>query len=110
MASSMGADVAARPAVLPTDRLQANGMARPELRAALRKIADVRNTITVASVWLWVAVIIGGAVWVDRWWSYLIAFVLMGPMYARFAILMHEAAHKLLFTNKRWNDWIGKWV
>ena len=34
----------------------------------------------------------------------------MGPMYARFAILMHEAAHKLLFTNKRWNDWIGKWV
>ena len=23
---------------------------------------------------------------------------------------MHEAAHKLLFTNKRWNDWIGKWV
>ena len=34
----------------------------------------------------------------------------MGPMYARFAILMHESAHKLLFTNKRWNDCIGKWV
>ena len=48
--------------------------------------------------------------WIDQWWSYLIAFVLMGPMYARFAILMHEAAHKLLFTNKRWNDCIGKWV
>ena len=30
--------------------------------------------------------IIGGAVWIDQWWSYLIAFVLMGPMYARFAI------------------------
>ena len=61
-------------------------------------------------VWFWVAVIIGGAVWIDEWWSYLIAFVLMGPMYARFAILMHESAHKLLFTNKRWNDFIGKWV
>jgi fatty acid desaturase len=23
---------------------------------------------------------------------------------------MHESAHKLLFTNKRWNDVIGKWV
>jgi len=34
----------------------------------------------------------------------------MGPMFARFAILMHESAHKLLFTNKRWNDWIGTWV
>ena len=55
-------------------------------------------------------VIIGGAVWIDQWWSYLIGFVLMGPMYARFAILMHEAAHKLLFTNKRWNDFVGTWL
>ena len=31
-------------------------------------------------------------------------------MYARFAILMHEAAHKLLFTNKRANDWVGTWL
>jgi fatty acid desaturase len=49
-------------------------------------------------------------VWIDRWWAYLAAFVLMGPMYARFAILMHEAAHKLLFTNKRANDWVGTWL
>ena len=34
----------------------------------------------------------------------------MGPMYARFAILMHEAAHKLLFTDKRANDWVGTWL
>ena len=36
-------------------------------------------------------------------------FILMGPMHARFAILMHESAHKLLFTNKRANDFVGKW-
>ena len=42
--------------------------------------------------------------------AYLAAFLLMGPMYARFAILMHEAAHKLLFTNKRANDWVGTWL
>ena len=106
----MVTDVADRPDVLPTDRLQANGMARPELRADLRKIADGRNALTVAMVWAWVAVIIGGAVWVDRWWAYLIAFLLMGPIYARFAILMHEAAHKLLFSNKRANDWVGTWL
>ena len=106
----MVADEAARPDVLPTDRLLDNGKARPELRADLRRIADGRNAVTVASVWLWVAVIIGGAVWVDRWWAYLVAFVLMGPMYARFAILMHEAAHKLLFTDKRVNDWVGTWL
>jgi len=110
MAATMVPDATDRPGVLPTDRLLANGMAMPALRADLRRIDNTRNALSVVAVWFWVAVIIGGAVWIDRWWSYLIAFVLMGPMYARFAILMHEAAHKLLFTNKRWNDFIGKWV
>ena len=41
---------------------------------------------------------------------YAAAFVLMGPALARFAILGHEAAHKLLFTNKRWNDFVGRWL
>ena len=110
MASTMVPEAADRPDVLPSDRLQANGMAIPALRTDLRRINNARNAISVAAVWFWVAVIVGGAVWLDHWWSYLIAFVLMGPMYARFAILMHEAAHKLLFTNKRWNDFVGKWI
>ena len=110
MASTMVPDAADRPDVLPSERLLPNGMAIPALRADLRRIDNARNALSVAAVWFWVALIIGGAVWIDQWWSYLVAFVLMGPMYARFAILMHEAAHKLLFTNKRWNDWIGKWV
>jgi fatty acid desaturase len=110
MATTMVADKAARPDVLPTERLQANGMARPPLRADLRRIDDGRNAVTVAGLWVWVAVIIGGATWVDRWWAYLIAFLLMGPIYARFAILMHEAAHKLLFTDKRVNNWVGTWL
>jgi fatty acid desaturase len=110
MASTMVADRAARPEVFPTDRLMENGMGRPELRKQLRRIDNVRNAITVASVWFWTAVIIGGAVWIGNPLAYLVAFILMGPMYARFAILMHEAAHKLLFTNKRANDWVGTWL
>ncbi len=110
MAATMVPELSARPNVLPSERLLANGMAVPQLRPHLRRIDNLRNTLTVASVWGYVVLIVGAAVWVDAWWSYLIAFVLMGPMFARFAILMHEAAHKLLFTNKRWNDWIGTWV
>jgi fatty acid desaturase len=34
----------------------------------------------------------------------------MGPLHARFAILMHEASHRLLFTKKRVNDFVGKWL
>ncbi len=103
-------EAAARPDVLPTERLQPNGLARPELRHDLRRIADVRNAFTVVSVWAYVAVLIGAAVWIGNPLAYLAAFLLMGPMYARFAILMHEAAHKLLFTNKRVNDWVGTWL
>src|SRR5205085_2921869 len=29
---------------------------------------------------------------------------------ARFAALMHEAAHRLLFRNRRVNDWVGRWL
>src|SRR3546814_2894587 len=34
----------------------------------------------------------------------------MGPVLARFAIIGHEAAHKMLFTNKRANDFVGRWL
>ena len=101
---------AARPDVLPSERLLVGGMAIPELRPALRHIDDLRNAWTVVSLWFYTVLLVGGAVWLNTWWGYLIAFVLMGPMFARFAILMHEAAHKLLFSDKRWNDWIGTWV
>ncbi len=110
MATTMVPDASRRPEVFPTERLLDNGMCRPELRRDLRTIDDVRNALTVASVWGWAALIIGGAVWLDSPLAYLAAFVLMGPMYARFAILMHEAAHKLLFTNKRINDFVGTWL
>lgn len=98
------------PSVLPTDRLLANGVLRPDLRAELRRIPDVRNALTVVAAWGWVAVIVGVASWWANPLGWVAAFVLMAPMHARFAILMHEAAHKLLFTNKRWNDRVGTWL
>jgi fatty acid desaturase len=110
MTATMVPDLAVRPSVLPTDRLLANGMARPDLRQDLRRINDVRNTLSVIGLWAWVAAMIGVAVWVNNPFLYLAVFILMGPIHARFAILMHEAAHKLLFSNKRINDWVGTWV
>src|SRR5690349_8274738 len=96
--------------VLPTDRLTATGMPVPEVRADLRRIDDLRNVGTVVATWAQALGTIGLAVWIGHPLAYATAFVLMGPAFARFAILGHEAAHKLLFTNKRWNDWVGRWV
>ena len=43
-------------------------------------------------------------------WTLPITFLLMGRAFAQFASLMHEAAHRLLFANKRVNDWVGRWL
>lgn len=98
------------PDVLPTARLTASAMPVAELRTELRRIDDLRNVGSVLLCWLQPLVTIGGAVWIGHPLAYLAAFVLMGPAFARLAILGHEAAHKLLFSNKRWNDAVGRWV
>ena len=100
----------ALPDVLPTDRLNATGKALAPLREELRYVASWRNAWTVT--WLW-AVIIGlfaGAVWIDHPLGYVVLLILMGPMFARLAILGHEAAHRLLFRNRRANDLVGRWL
>ena len=97
------------PDVLPTDRLQASGMPKPEIRDELRRIPNGRNVANVASVWCSRSACSAVAAWIDRWWGGPIAFVLMGRAFALYAILGHEAAHRLLFSNRRANDLVGRW-
>src|SRR5580704_12488526 len=87
------------PDVLPTERLLVNGMAIPELRKNYRHIENWRNVRAVTFVWLWTAALAYVGVRFSPW-AAVAVFIVMGPMHARFAILMHESAHKLLFTNK----------
>jgi fatty acid desaturase len=98
------------PDVLPTERLTPSGMPVPVLRAELRRIDDLRNVGSVVLTWAQAAATIGLAAWLAHPLGYLAAVVLMGPAFARFAILAHEAAHKLLFTRKRVNDLVGRWL
>lgn len=100
----------ALPDVLPTDRLSATAMPVPRVRAELRRISNVRNVGSVLLCWAQAAAIVGVAIWASHPAVYVLAVVAMGSTFARLAILGHEAAHKLLFTNKRWNDLVGKWL
>src|SRR3954465_10786169 len=110
MAVTMLPPAAARPEVLPTDRLTATVVSVPDVRAELRRIPNLANAWTVAFLWLSTVAIFVGAAWIGEWWAYVVAFVLIGPQFARFASLSHEAAHRLLFSNKRVNDFVGRWV
>jgi fatty acid desaturase len=85
-------------------------MLSPELRSEFRQIHDVRNAASVIILWGFVVALAALTAWSHRWWVAVIAFIVMGPVHVRFAILMHEAAHKLLFTKNRVNDFVGKWL
>lgn len=103
-------DPASLPAIVETDRITASGRPAPAFREELRRIPDLRNALAVAACWGQVAAIVVTAVRLDRWWAWGAAFLLMGPIHARFAALMHEAAHRLLFSRRRLNDFVGRWL
>jgi fatty acid desaturase len=100
----------ARPEVLPNDRFNARGMPVRELRDELRTIPNLRNVVAVtATVLQSYGVVIAAAI-VNTWWSYLIAFFLMARGHVCLNILGHESAHRLLFSNRRANDLVGRFV
>jgi fatty acid desaturase len=99
----------ALPDVLPTERLTASGKPVPEVRAELRRISDAGNVFTVLGAWLQLTLTVAGAIWLSHPLGWAAAYLLMGRAYVRFAILGHEAAHRLLFSKKSVNDFVGKW-
>ena len=98
------------PDVLPAGRLLQDGRPDAALRTELRRIPGFRNALTVSGAWLQVAAVIGAAVWLDRWWAWLLAVVLMGRSFALLLILSHETAHRLMFRRHRVNDLVGRWL
>jgi fatty acid desaturase len=94
----------------PTDRLTDKARPAPGWREELRRIPNARNAISVVSCWVQTV----GIIWLALWWNnpvgWVLAFLLMGRAHAQFAALMHEAAHRLLFSNKKVNDWVGRWL
>ncbi len=95
---------------LPTQTLNERGRPVGALRDDLRRIPDVRNAFHVAGLWVQSAGVIALALWTHHPVAWVAAFFLMGRAHARFSILGHEAAHRLLFSNRSLNDWVGTWL
>ncbi len=98
------------PDVLPTERLNARAMPTRPLRDELRKIPTVRNAITVVMALVQTFGVVIAAGVINTWWAYVAAFLLMGRGHCLLNILGHEAAHRLLFPNRRVNDFVGRWL
>lgn len=94
----------------PTERLTAQARPAPPWREELRRIPDLRNALSVVSVYVQTLGLMWLAVWADDLAVWAVVFVLMGRAHAQFAALMHEAAHRLLFSKRSVNDWVGRWL
>jgi len=90
-----------------SDRLRPDGRPRRHLRDELRQIDNVAN----AGAFLLILVQVAAAVWlvarIDHWLAVVLAVPVMASLQLRFYILHHEAAHRLLFSNRRVNDIVG---
>lgn len=86
--------------------------ARPDSqwRESLRRIPNVRNAISVASMYAQTVAVIVATTWWNHPVGWLLGVLLMGRAHAQFLSLMHEAAHRLLFSKKQLNDWVGRWL
>jgi len=98
------------PDVLPTKLFNARGIPARPWRDDLRQIGNVRNLIAVASTLVQSFGVVIAAAVINMWWSYLIAFFLMARGHVCLNILAHEAAHRLLFTQRWANDGVGRWL
>jgi len=93
-----------------SSRLRPDGRPLPPFRSELRKIENARNAITSLLTLLLPIAIVAAAVRLSHPVAWATAFLLMGSVFARFAILNHEAAHRLLFSHRTLNDLVGQWI
>lgn len=91
-----------------SERLRPDGRPRPEFRSELRRIPDLRNALLVVAAFAYPVVVIAAAVALANPFAWIAAFFLMGAFFQRALTLFHEAAHRLLFSNRFFNDLVGE--
>src|SRR3954454_17612315 len=87
----------------------------------LRQTDNVTNWLYVARSYLFLALVLGGAIWFDQvrqaegrcvMWSvavFAVAVVLVGAGQHQLSGLAHEGAHHILFRNRRLNELVSDW-
>lgn len=100
---------AAVPTPSPTTPTWRAALSQAEIHELLR-ISDWRAWGSVAANW---GVIFAAFALVAAWpnpLTIVVAIVLIGTRQLGGAALMHDAAHRALFRDRRLNDWVGNWL
>lgn len=79
-------------------------------RRALLRIDPLASAWMVASNWLLVFAAMAVVAWAPDPLTVIAALFVIGARQLGMAIVMHEAAHRTLFRDRRLNDWVGNWL
>ena len=82
----------------------------PDERRALLTVQDWRAWLSIGVDWGLVALSLALVAWAPNPLTVVVAIAVIGGRQLGFAILMHDAAHRILLRDRRWNDWVGNWL
>jgi fatty acid desaturase len=89
---------------------RASDFLAPDALQRLRARSGVMGALLVLHAWA----LILGSMALFAWWpnpfTFLLGVMVVGGRQLGLAILMHDAAHGLLFADRRLNDWAGSWL
>jgi fatty acid desaturase len=81
----------------------------PDVRR-LSKVNNLKAAFSVARQWLVIAIAMGFAVWFREWWVWVAAGIVIATRQHALAIIMHDATHYRLFTNRAANEWASDFL
>jgi fatty acid desaturase len=81
---------------------------KPKEVLPFTKKSNIQGALLVLGNWLLIAFAFSLPVLLPYWPSYIISVLLLANRQLGIAILMHDAAHYMLFENKQLNLWIGR--
>jgi len=79
-------------------------------RKDLERIDPLRAWWTVISNWVGVFGAMALVAWAPNAFTIVLALFFIGARQLGMAVVMHEAAHRTLFANRKLNDWVGNWL
>lgn len=81
----------------------------PEVRRLL-PVEDVRGWLSIAVDWGIIAASFALVAWLPNPITVVVALFAIGARQLGLAVLMHEAAHRTLLRDRKWNDWVANWL
>lgn len=84
-------------------------LSKEEIQSLL-KVSDYHGLKAIVTDWGLIALCMAGVALWPAFYTIIPAVFIIGGRQLGLAILMHEACHGTLFTNKKINDFVGEWL